>query len=243
MSLQWRDEIVVSLAPRRVQLRRMGRGLRPICLAETAHTIDGGGFDWRPALTTLQSLLTEAAWSRVNVRVIVSNAWSRYAIIPWSNELTTEDERLAHARICLSEVYGATGPEWVVCLSDSHTGRTRVACALPEPLLTELRARLQDCGVRLLSAEPALTAAYNRCREQLPDDAGWFVNIEEGALAAVRLVPDGWDRVYTARIGRDWDTELARLRVFAKATLDGSNDWKVYVDAPSEGSRMTSLPA
>ena len=46
------------------------------------------------------------------MRAVVSNLWARYAIVPWSDGLANEDERVAHARILLSEAYGGTGEDW-----------------------------------------------------------------------------------------------------------------------------------
>ncbi len=230
---QWRDEARVWLAPREMRLRRLARGIRSKCLAETTRPFESTQFEWRPALAALHACLGEPEWRGVNVRVVLSNLWTRYAIVPWSDGLANEDERAAHARILLSEAYGGMGDDWQVCLSDAAPGEPRIACAAPTGLLTELRATLESRRIRMLSVQPRLVAAYNQWRERLPEGAGWFVSVEEGSLAAARLVPGGWDRVYTARIGADWAMELLRLKTFARMAVQHADKGPVCVDAPA----------
>lgn len=239
MSPLWRDEIRIWLAPGELRLRRLRRGIRPACVADATYPIDSTS-EWRPALTALEVCLGTGTWKGTAARVVVSNRLARYAIVPWSDTLTREAERLAHARICLADSYGNTGPEWRVCISDSAPGDARVACALPAGLLAELRTILDAHRVPLLSVQPALIDAYNRCRHRLPKSACWFVNIESSALVAARLSPKGWDSVYSARIGADWTTELLRLRMFAKLAAQNSSDARVYIDAPERLRRVAA---
>ncbi len=229
----WRDEVRVWLTPRELRLRRLARGVRSKCIAETTRTFESEQFEWRPALAALYACLGEAQWRGASVRAVVSNLWARYGIVPWSDGLANEDERVAHARILLSEAYGGTGEDWHVCLSEAAPGEARIACAAPEGLLTELRSTLESRRLGLLSVQPGLIAAYNQWRDRLPEGAGWFVSVEEGALAAARLVPGGWDRVYTARIGADWAMELLRLKTFARMAVQHTDRGRVFVDAPA----------
>jgi hypothetical protein len=234
----WRDEIRVRLAPSEVHIRRMRRGARPVCAAEITRFIESAPGEWHPAIAALNACLGDSEWRGAHARVVVSNLWARYAIVPWSDTLTSDAERVAHARICLAETYGNTGQDWRVCLGNTAPGEARVACAIPEGLLADLRETLALHGTRMLAVQPALIAAYNRCRDQLPENAGWFVNIEAGALAAARLVPDGWDRVYSARIGADWAMELMRLKTFARLASRNGGNGRVFVDAPARLRRL-----
>jgi hypothetical protein len=196
--------------------------------------------EWQPALAVLDACLAETEWQATRARVAVSNLWARYAIVPWSDTLANEEERCAHARICLVETYGAMGPEWHVCLSDTSPGETRVACAIQEGLIAGLRSILAAHRGHMLSIQPALIAAHNRWRDRLPQSSGWFVHVENGALAAARLVTTGWDRVYTARIGADWAMELSRLRTFARLAAHSSGSSRVFVDAPPRLRRLAA---
>jgi hypothetical protein len=235
----WRDELRIWLAPGEVRIRRLRRGLRPACVADATQVIDSTS-DWRPALAALGPSLGPLAHG-ARARVVVSNRLARYAIVPWSDTLTREAELLAHARICLAESYGNTGPEWRVCISESSPGDAHVACALPAELVAQLRALLEAHRVPLLSVQPALIAAFNGCRQRLPQSACWFVNIEASVLVAARLAPRGWAQVYSARIGANWSTELLRLRTFARLAAQNSADARVFVTAPASLRRMAQI--
>ena len=68
MSPLWRDEIGIYLAPRKIVLMRMGRGLKPRVLAETGMTFDEGDFGtWASTLGGLAKSLDGAMWQRANV--------------------------------------------------------------------------------------------------------------------------------------------------------------------------------
>jgi hypothetical protein len=202
--------------------------------------VDAVSLDWQPALADLDACLAESEWQGARARVVVSNLWTRYAIVPWSDTLANDEERRAHACICLAETYGAMGPEWHVRFSDGEPGQARIACAIHEGLLAGLRTTIAARRGRVLSVQPALIAAHNRWRDRLPQATGWFVHVEDGALAAARLVATGWDRVYTARIGADWGIELSRLRTFARLAAQSSASSRVLVDAPARLRRLAA---
>ncbi len=233
MSPLWRDEIGLFLAPRRVALTRMSRGIRPRCVADACSDVaDGSPIDWRPALAALRGYLSDSAWQGANARVVISDHWVRYAVVPWSTDIANDEERLAHGRNCLVNIYGNGADQWQVTLSEGAPGESRVACALPEQLLAEIRTTLESFSLPLISAQPQLIAAYNGWRDRLPASGGWFVSIDEGSLAAARLVRGGWDRVYSARIGTDWAIELQRLKTFGRLAAQDADSGRVYVDAP-----------
>lgn len=240
MSPLWRDETEVWIAPGEVALRRMRRGIHPACVAEKTRTVDADSMDWRPALAVLDACLAESEWQGARARLVVSNLWARYAVVPWSDTLANEEERCTHASICLAESYGAMGPEWHVCLGEGEPGQARIACAIHQGLLAGLRSTLAARRGRVLSLQPALIAAHNRWRDRLPESTGWFVHVEDGALAAARLAQAGWDRVYTARIGADWAMELSRLRTFARLAAQSTGSSRVFVDAPARLRRLAS---
>ena len=211
----------------------MSRGIRPRSVADANATVaDGSPTDWQPALTALRSYFAQATWQRANVRVVISDHWARYAVVPWSGDIANDEERLAHGRICLANIYGSAAEQWQVSLSEAAPGETRVACAMPGDLLKDIRSTLEAFHLPLVSAQPQLIAAYNGWRHKLPASGGWSVSIDEGSLAAARLVQGGWDRVYSARIGTDWAVELQRLKTFGRLAAQDADNGRVYVDAP-----------
>ena len=234
MSPLWRDEIGIYLAPHKLALTRLGRGVRPRYLGETSWTNERlDDTHWTAACGALDALLGKPEWQNAVARVVLSDQWVRYAMVPYSAALNGHGERLTHARHVLTGIYGDIVSQWSVTLSDSRPGRAQVACALPASLVEDLQASLVRHKIPLKSLQPQLVSAYNHWRSQLPDGGGWFVTIEQGSLAAARLAPGGWDRVHSVRIGADWTVELRRLQTFGRLANTQAREGRVYVDAPA----------
>ena len=233
MSPLWRDEIGVLLSPEKIVLTRMGRGLRPVCdRHRTVIVEDGSHTDFGPALGVLSREIADPLWQNANARVLISDRWARYSIVPWSDDLRGAQERATHARVFLERTYGATTEDWTVSLSDAEPGRSQVAAALPTSLLAQIESLLAGKVGPSISIQPQLIASFNVWRHRLPSSGGWFVCIDDGSFAAAQIGPEGWLRVQSVRIGHDWAAELRRLVKFSRlAALHGS-DTRVFVDAP-----------
>jgi hypothetical protein len=229
----WRDEVCLYVSPRRIVLTRMKRGIRPLHLAEHDCCVDGGEISqWEPALDALDACLDDATWHGAAGRLIVANHWARYAIVPWSDALTDQSERIQHARYCLGKTYGDVVVQWTVSMTESAPGAPQVACAIPTALLDAIQELTDRRGLHMKSVQPQLVTAFNGWRGKLPKGPAWFVTLEEGSLAAAHFAAAGWDGVHSVRIGSDWGVEVKRLQTFGRLARSNSEEGLVYVDAP-----------
>ena len=233
MSPLWRDEIGIYLAPHKLALTRLARGVRPRSIGEANWSNDlEDDVHWSNALNALNAFLAKPEWQGAVARIVVSDHWVRYAMVPFSDALSGAAERLAHARHVLNGIYGEVVSQWTVTLGESRPGRDQVACALPAGLIEELQLMLLRYRIPLKSLQPQLVSAYNHWRARLPESGAWFVSIEQGSLAAARLGGGNWDRVRSVRIGADWGVELRRLQTFGRLASAEAQQGRVYVDAP-----------
>ncbi len=234
MSPLWRDEVGAYLAPHKLALTRLARGLRPKTVRSTGWiNEDPDDMQWSAALSALDSLLGKKEWQGALLRLVVSDHWVRYAMVPYAASLSGAAERLAHARHVLAGIYGEIVSGWTVTLANTRPGLAQLACGMPNALMEDLRGVLARREVQLASLRPQLVSAYNHWRDRLPDGGAWFVSIEQGSLAAARLAPGGWDRVHGVRIGANWTVELRRLQTFGRLASAKGNEGRVYVDAPA----------
>jgi len=229
----WRDEVVVYLAPHRVALTRLKRGLRSRIIASRQCDVANGSVG-NPAASfaCLTDLLTDSQWQNASARVILADSWVRYGLVPAPAVTLDADGRLSHARYVLADIFGDSLAEWTVTLTDVPPGKPYLACATPEPLRAELEGVLSSAQLRLTSLQPQLVVSFNAWRRQLPTDECWFVSIDEGSLAAVQVVDGIWNRVHTARLSAQWTVELQRLRAFGRFTEASSGGSRLFVDAP-----------
>ncbi len=233
MSPQWRDEVVAYIAPRRVALVRIGRGLRPRVVASAESVVSGGhAGDPRPAFAALAELLADSLWQDASARVVLADPWLRYGIVPAPAVRLDADGRLSHARYVLADAFGDTLADWSITLTDVPPGRPYLACATPAPLRLELEDLLAAARLRLTSLQPQVIVAFNAWRHRLPAGESWFVTLDEGSLAAVQVIDGEWRRVHTARLSSDWTVELQRLRAFGRYTESQSGAGQLFVDAP-----------
>ena len=233
MSPLWRDEIAIYLAPHRVMLARMKRGVRPQYVKTQESAVVGeriGG--WDAAIGVLGGCLVDPIWNHGACRIIVANHWMRFAIVPWSDALSDGNERLLLAQHCLSKIYGDVVSQWSVTLNEAPPGRPQVACAMPRALLADIERHTESCGLRIRSIQPQLVAAFNCRRAQLPSAGGWFVTLEEGSLAAAHLSHGAWDAVRAVRADNNWAVELRRLQT--ESRLAGKEAERIHLDAPPE---------
>ena len=233
MSPLWRDEIGAYLTPKRILLVRMKRGMRPQLEREECHEQTAAAGSWAEALSLYQGQLDTGQWGNAAARVVLADQWVRYTVLPWSDTLSAPAERQAHARELMSDIFGSSMSNWSVTLSLAPPGASCLASAIPTGLLEALKELAARYGQKLITVQPQLIAAFNTWRHVLPDDAAaWFVTVEEGSLAALRLARQGIDRVHAVRIGADWARELKRLQTFGRLASASPNDGRVYVDLP-----------
>jgi hypothetical protein len=212
---------------------RMKRGAKPALGIEHEEVFGSPQTtDWAAALAALDVMLTQPAWRGALLRVVVADFWARYAIVPWVPTLSSTDERVGHARQLLASTYGDAVSDWEVRLSEAPPESPRVACTVPVALLENLRAICARQKIRLASIQPQLVAAYDGWRHRLPAVGAWFVTVDAGTLAAARIGRNGWDRVYSVRLGSDWGRELKRLQTFGRLASTSPDEGQVFVDAP-----------
>lgn len=232
MSPLWRDEIGLYVSPTVIIVNRMRRGLRPVC--EAHESVDlvpvaGGGFE--VPLQALTGLLEDVRWRNANVRIVVADSWVRFALVPWSAGLTS-DERLTHSWHVMEQAFGEMRNDWRLAVGNTGAGWAQLACAMPAALNDGLLQVAAQAGLRVLSLQPQLVVAFNCARDRIPPASGWFVTMNAGSLAAAQFGPHGWEQVRSVRIGSDWEAELRRLRRFGQLTARGAEDARVFVDAP-----------
>jgi hypothetical protein len=227
------DEIGVFVGLNKIMLVRQSGGLKSKPVAEDVvpvHSADPR--DWSPALAALATALEAPEWQRANARVVLSDCWAHYELLPFSIELSRDSEQIEHARYLLASTYGDVAEEWSIALSDEVPGAPRLICAVPTELLTELQTLFSVQRLTLLSLQPQMVVAYNLWRQALPKGPAWFATIGEGSLVAMHLREGRCDRVRSVRISANWEVELKRIQTVGRLSQSQPTDGPVFVDAP-----------
>lgn len=217
MSPLSRSELSIVLSPERVALLRTERRLtlrgyeRRVGEQKLVPCDMDAGRDkpWSCAIAALGAALPSIAARGMEVNVILSNHFMQYALVPWFENLTDEEE-LALAQHYFSEIYGDVG-SLSVRVSPGRAGVAALSSAVASGLLEELGGLLGRMELDLKSIQPHLMVVYNSCRERLADCSAWVALMEPGSvcLAALQKGQLAWIRKLS--IGDDWHQELPAI--------------------------------
>lgn len=241
MSLSWGESIRAALCPDRVACVRMRHGWpgmlegRVSNRAVTGHVAtEGDGPSWAAALAELGAGVSGIGQRGAKVTVVLSNHFVRYLLVPWNDALASEEEELAHARHCFSQVYGAVAEGWDIRLS-SAPGGAQVACAVDRALLDDLERAVAAGGLRLHSVQPYLMAAFNTLRRDLADSLVWLVLAERGKLCLAALRNGHWNSLINVQADDGWAHALPAL-LARQRLLTGLDELsgEVYLVAPDD---------
>jgi len=149
--------------------------------------------------------------ARCRVRVVLSNHFVRYALVPWSRSLSDPAEEEAYVRHHFVRIHGERAKAWALRWSEDSADAPRLASAVDATLLDEIKASFPPGGkARLVSIQPALMAAANHARRALPDSGAWLVVAETDRACVALYGHGGWRAVQNAKgpwlptLEREW---------------------------------------
>lgn len=235
MSPLWRDQLRIALAPHQVTLLRISRSWRPRVAEKHVFPCSSdnlGNTPWKNALTMLGTILPEFTKKPSDTLVILSNHFARYALIPYSDNISSKAEDLALMRHYFTSIYGEAVDSWVLRLSDDGHSDNRVACAIDQALLDSVSKLFQTGKSRLTSIQPYLMAAFNQWHNSLAGTA-LFVLIEPGRLCLATFRDRQWYAIKNSRMDddahQDLLTILLREKLLSGIDAAAANNVPVFV--------------
>jgi hypothetical protein len=199
VSPSWRDRIGIFLAPDRVDLTRVARGLRPRPgLTHSQPCEAGADAGGSSAVAALARALGTLAWKNAEASVTLSNHFVRLALVQNAGEAAQGAERVALARHQLRLVYGDRAEAWEVVLGEGRTAT--VAAAVDPALVIALRDALAGAGVALTTLRPFLADAFNGARPFLAPGPAWLAVVEPGRVCVAHLDGARWVALRSQRV-------------------------------------------
>ena len=199
MSLLFRDRLLIRLSPSQLSVRDEVLPCDPAL----------GPQPWQGAVAALKLLPIER---KCEVTVELSNHFVRYALVPWSDALSSAAEEEAYARHQFARIHGERARSWAVRASEARRGAARLASAVDQALIDAIRSCFPPRGKsRLVSVQPALMSVFNRSRGAVPRSGAWLA-LAEPERACVALHMRGqWRAVHSAKAA--WLALLERTRL------------------------------
>ena len=185
MSLSWLDRRTLLIHPQRIVLERQPwRGAARRQTAEVALPATGET-DWQPALSAAEMLLKADGKRGGSLRIVVADHFVRYALLPWSANISGQKMRLAMARALLKNTLGDKAESLEIALDRQAFGKNGIAAGIDRQLLAGLRAAAKARRLRLNNLQPRLIAELAAHHKQLAD--GWFASIDHEWLTLAGL--------------------------------------------------------
>lgn len=234
----WHDTLRIGFAPGEVCLERIGHGFpRVPPVRERFGCAAGDRAGWDASLDVLQAALASSAWHNARARVVLSNHFVRYALIPWSGDVAGSREVESLALAHLRRVHGEPADGWTVRVSRSRYGCAWLAAAVDSALLARLQALCEPARLKPVGIEPLFAAAFDRWRGAVREARAWFAVLDAGLACLARLDGGAWSHLYSLRPAGAPGDELAAV-LDRWALLEGGDDEgdgePVYLYAPGQ---------
>ena len=214
MSPLSRDRLLVRFAPSGLARVRLHGLLRPRIVARDEFACESAGEaePWRGPLAAFGASLAALRAESIDLTVVLSNHFVRYALLPWSSALRGAAEEQAYLRHHFVRIYGERAKSWVLRASAAPSEAPRLASAVDAALLDALVASLPKSGaLRLRSVQPYLMAAFNRWQSSLATANAWLLLLEPGRACLTLHSAGRWRSVQCARGVFASPAELAAL--------------------------------
>jgi len=194
------DRLLIGLAPEALSLLRVSGAARPRVSEKRTIACDPalGNEPWRGVCATLTRFAGEVANVSARVTVVLSNHFTRYVLVPWSEGLRKTEEETAFARYCFAKIHGERSKDWDLRLSPAHSRSARIASAVDAPMVQAIKTAFPS-KARLASIQPYLMSAFNRWRNQLAGARTWLLLIEPQRACLARLERGQWVAVRNSR--------------------------------------------
>jgi hypothetical protein len=213
VSLLWRDQVRIGVAPNRLILAGYRRGVNPRLVRRDlieVQPVDGAPA-WQAAIDALPEALAPSRAGKPEVSIILSNCFVRYALVPWNPTLRTEAEWLALARHRLTSVHGPAAEHWELRVTDTVRMSSLIACGVEGELLDALQAKVAEGRATLNSVQPYLIAAFNRIRTKIGQESCWLVIEEPGCLMLALIRRGHWMSIRCRYVEPNWRASFAEI--------------------------------
>lgn len=214
MLRSWRERLLIEFSPSELALVRLRGLLRPQVVSKRAVACEPtfGPEPWHGAAAVLQDEAAQFRGDALDVTLVLSNHFVRYALVPWNDALTGAAEKLAFARHCFAKIHGERSKTWTLSLSEEQSGAPRIASAIDTALLDAIRACFPSDGrARLASVQPCLMAAVNFWYRPVAQSGAWLL-IAEPERVCLALHGEGrWQTVLNTKGSYGTPEEWAEL--------------------------------
>jgi hypothetical protein len=163
----WSKRLIIGLLPHGIVVRNAAAPKsQGSSLAYWPNAFVDESVSWRDSVATLQRWLTENSPKRARLDIIISDRYVRYLVLPWSSDLTQDEEWLALARARIDVTWGQAEAR-EVRIDRPRFKSTCFACAIDQDLHARLLSLQLPPGLKIQAVRPNFTATFNELRADI----------------------------------------------------------------------------
>jgi uncharacterized protein YidB (DUF937 family) len=167
---------------------------------------------WHPAIHLLDKVLKTTTLPGTELYITLSSNIARYAIIPWSEDLSGSAEFDAYVRHCISANYGEVAKSWHTFSQKGGYGEAAIASAIDQQLLDHLHRLADIHGKHLRRVSPFLSEALDMLT-MTPDIKSlqdyWLVMVEPSRITVGMIGNHQWQSIRSQDIQQAVDEQIA----------------------------------
>ncbi len=158
------------------------------------------GLSWEPAVRALGDFLDQPIATRRRLRLLLSDAWIGYRVLPWDASVVGRRQWESYARAVFQEAPNRED-DWVVTMEQPWPLRNVMACRMPKELDLAIQEVARQRRLKIESIQSFFVASLNRYRPPAMAPDFWWVAADD-----FRAVCGLW-RSRTGETGfRGWQT-------------------------------------
>lgn len=188
MLLSQHKELRVVLCPDKSIVVVLRNGLRRKVISQAiVPATPASTSDWRPAMETLEQWLKDSDLEKANVKILLSSSFIRFAMMPFSEDVSNYAERLAVVGLLFESIYGETAKQWKLTLDDEEFGEPCLAVAMDTALWDALNQMVASSPLRIVSIQPYVASVLNAFINQIHDGESLLVVVENGQAILIDI--------------------------------------------------------
>jgi hypothetical protein len=240
----WVDQLLIRLSPDTLSIRHLGgMPFARKCIAQVEIEVGRQNeLSWSAGLAGLEHWLQQSVFRQGNCKVVLSDDFVRYSLLPACDEPLTKDELRRFAFQHFERVFGNVVQSWAVTHDRPSFGSKTPAAAMDKALLDGLERIIGQSGTRIVSVQPQLTVNFNYWKKRLKGKRLLFVSADKAKVTLLRIHDGNWASLRQEAIS---NLNLATLRVVLErdrlANVADSEDLTIYLFAPAMKDGLQEL--
>jgi uncharacterized protein YqfB (UPF0267 family) len=181
-----RKELRVVLCPNKVIVMALSNRLhRKVILRAALPVIPDNTSDWHPAIAALDQWLTANGLGKAGVKIWLSSCFLRFAMMPFSDGVSSYAERLTVAGLLMESIYGENASHWKLTLDDEKYGEPCLISAMDSELWEAFNQMFIPKQSKIISIQPYVASVRNSFNNQIQDGDSLLAVVEDEQVVLV----------------------------------------------------------